>query len=265
LKRLRLFEIHERPGCPASLRDAVTDYLQFLAGFLGYFRSVIPLLCRSLDRSDTRNLVDLAAGGGGPWLGMLRRGAEELPRDWSVLLTDLYPNLPAFRRASLRSSGRISFRVSPVDATRVPPDCRGMRTVFGALHHFTDAEVTAMIRDAARRREAFASFEPQERRPLSMLSILAIPLAAWLTMPFVRPFRWSRLFWTYPLPIAPLILGFDGIVSCMRTHSPEELRFLVDDAGVAGYRWETGRVRMRGLPLRITYLVGAPRDGAPLA
>src|SRR5450759_4223616 len=45
---------------------------------------------------------------------------------------------------------------------------------------------------------------------------------AWALMPFVctpwiRPFRWSRLLWTYLIPIIPLVFLFDGVVSCHRT------------------------------------------------
>jgi hypothetical protein len=35
--------------------------------------------------------------------------------------------------------------------------------------------------------------------------------------PWIRPFRWSRLLWTYVVPIIPAVLLFDGIVSCLRT------------------------------------------------
>ena len=31
--------------------------------------------------------------------------------------------------------------------------------------------------------------------------------------PFVRPFRWSRLLFTYVIPLIPLLVLFDGTVS----------------------------------------------------
>ena len=37
-----------------------------------------------------------------------------------------------------------------------------------------------------------------------------------LATPFILPFRWSRLFWTYIVPALPLVLTFDVVVSLLR-------------------------------------------------
>lgn len=261
MNRPRFIEIHEQRWCPATLRDAATDFLQHLAGTLGYFAVVLPRLRAAIGADGPLRIVDLASGGGGPWLGMLRRPtAVGVPEGWSILLTDLYPNTTAFQRARLRSGGRIAYVGEPVDATRVPAAIDGPRTIFGALHHFDDRDAAALLRDAVARRAPIAAFEPQERRPLSLLSICLLPLGALLLTPFIRPFRWSRLAWTYLLPLAPLVIWYDGLVSCVRTRSPAELRRLVEAVDAPGYRWQIGRQRMRGLPLAVTYLVGTP-DG----
>jgi hypothetical protein len=39
-----------------------------------------------------------------------------------------------------------------------------------------------------------------------------MPLAGFLTAPFIRPFRFSRLFWTYVITVIPFVLFFDGVV-----------------------------------------------------
>ena len=79
-----------------------------------------------------------------------------------------------------------------------------------------------------------------------------------VTTPFVRPFRWSRLILTYLLPILPLLCLWDGIVSCLRTYSPRELRQLVRDLESDDYRWEVGEFRFAGTPLSVPYLLGWP-------
>ena len=75
--------------------------------------------------------------------------------------------------------------------------------------------------------------------------------------PFVRPFRWSRLLFTYLIPLIPLLVLFDGTVSMLRIYQPDELRALV--AGVPGqesYTWDIGEAPGLG-PI---HLVGTPRD-----
>jgi hypothetical protein len=84
------------------------------------------------------------------------------------------------------------------------------------------------------------------------------PLRVLLTTPLIRPFRRSRLFWTYVVPALPLVLLFDEIVSLLRLYSVEDLRDLT--AGLDQYERDIGTVQARPVPLRITYLIGIPRE-----
>ena len=108
--------------------------------------------------------------------------------------------------------------------------------------------------------EAAAGGERDGTRPRPWLWPLVpgTPLRVLLTTPFIRPYRWSRLFWTYVVPALPLVLLFDVIVSVLRLYSVEELRDLT--AGLDQHDWDIGTVRARPIPLRITYLIGVPRD-----
>jgi hypothetical protein len=83
----------------------------------------------------------------------------------------------------------------------------------------------------------------------------------WALMPFfftpwIRPFRWSRLFWTYLIPVVPFVFLFDGIVSCLRTYRPEELREMVGELTAAGYQWQIGEQSGMHGEMPITYLIG---------
>ncbi len=76
--------------------------------------------------------------------------------------------------------------------------------------------------------------------------------------PLIRPFHWSRLLWTYLVPIIPLVLLFDGVVSCLRTYRIQELREMVEKLAGIEYEWEVGE-QPRGLGIApITYLIGRP-------
>jgi hypothetical protein len=58
----------------------------------------------------------------------------------------------------------------------------------------------------------------------------------------------------------PLVVLFDVIVSCLRVYSVPELRDLT--AGLDRYHWDIGTVRMKWIPMPITYLIGVPSDKA---
>jgi len=86
-------------------------------------------------------------------------------------------------------------------------------------------------------------------------------LLAFVYTPWIRPFRWSRLFWTYVVPVVPFVVLFDGVVSCLRTYRPQELREIIGKLGGSEYEWEVGEhIAARGL-LPITYMIGHPRNG----
>jgi hypothetical protein len=86
----------------------------------------------------------------------------------------------------------------------------------------------------------------------------------WALMPFVftlwiRPFRWSRLLCTYVVPIIPLVLLFDGVVSCLRTYRPSELREMIKDLSGIEYQWEVGEHSEASGLVPITYVIGYPQ------
>lgn len=255
--RLHLIELEDQPWCPAPIRDGATDYLQLTQQVADLFGPAASLLAAALRRTGATRILDLCAGGAGPWHRLLP-ALEVQGLEPDVLLTDLHPNADAFSRAKKDSRGRLEGLPAPVDARHVPEELTGFRTIFNALHHFRPDDARAILRNAVERREGIAVFEAVERTAPSIVGILPSPIAVLLLTPLMRPFRWSRLLFTYLLPVIPLLVLFDGVVSCLRVYSPEELRALVGGLGETGYDWEIGRLPGKG-PAKITYLIGVPR------
>ena len=105
-------------------------------------------------------------------------------------------------------------------------------------------------------------FEGTYHSALAMLLMLLVPLMVFLMTPFIRPFRWSRLFLTYLIPVVPLVSLFDGLVSCLRTYSVAELRELLEGLEAENYQWEIGEVKCKANPIPVTYLIGVPIERA---
>jgi hypothetical protein len=82
----------------------------------------------------------------------------------------------------------------------------------------------------------------------------------WGFTPLIRPRRWWILALTYLVPILPLLILWDGVVSSLRTYAPADLERLTTGLGSDGYRWSSGVHRVQGMV--ITYLIGQP--GRPL-
>jgi hypothetical protein len=257
MKRLHLFEIHDQKWCPWTIRQAETEYLQFVIAKAESYAAMVPVLAATLERTGARQVLDLCSGAGGPW-PWLRPVLAKRGINVSVCLTDKYPNVDALEQSSDVVDHGIRYHPQPVDAMRVGDELAGFRTMFSSFHHFRPEQARALLSDAVRRCEGIAIFEGTQRTGLAMLSMLTVPLAVLVTTPFIRPFRWSRLLWTYVIPLVPLVSLFDGLVSCLRTYSVQELRELVDGLDGNLYKWEAGELKSKAGLITITYLFGVP-------
>jgi hypothetical protein len=248
---------------PDSLRDAVTDILQSILNFTKTYAVVEPRLRAALKHSKATQVVDLCSGAGGPWLWMQERlAAQKTVVD--VWLTDKYPNEASLRTIQKRMTRGLRYYLSPVEATRIPSDLEGFRTLFTAFHHFPPEEARALVQQAVDHREGIAIFEVPRRSVMTVVGCFLFPFGALLAVPLIRPFRWSRLFWTYLIPLAPLILCFDGLVSCLRAYSLIELSEIAQIHAAQGYRWQFGEEQRGRFSLRVTYLVGFPKTSTVL-
>ncbi|MEM1179798.1 MAG: class I SAM-dependent methyltransferase [Acidobacteriota bacterium] len=258
MSRLHLFELEDQPWLPASVRAYSTDCLRAFFSFLIPRTRVGERLRNLLEAVGEKRILDLCSGSSGP-LGPL---LDELAReglDVEALLTDLHPH-PELTEGL---SGRFTYRREPLDARCVPPELPGVRTLFAGFHHFRPEDAVQILADAAQRGRAIAIFEPSSRRPLEFLAVPWIGLFSLLAAPWLRPFRWRRLFWSWVVPLVPAVVVWDGLVSCCRCYTESELRQLGDDAlertGARGrYRFDAGCDGVRGLPAGVTWLVGRP-------
>lgn len=175
-----------------------------------------------------------------------------------VTCTDLFPNRPALERARALSDGRLDWVPDPVDATEVPSDLRGARTLFNGFHHFEPAVARRILEDAVAARAPIGVFEFVGRQLHAIPGMGGVPFAVAALVPFLRPFRWEWIPLTYLVPVLPLVVAWDGAVSCLRVYDPDELRDLV--VGLDTYDWDIGTFPLP-FPGHGTYLVGTPREG----
>jgi hypothetical protein len=263
MHRIQFIELHEQPWVPSFLRHYVTDALQFGFNLFNVYAPVAPLLKRALDSTGSRSIVDLGSGAGGPWVELSQRlqasQGDQQPA-LQICLTDRYPNLAAFENVRIASENCISFCPESVDATKVSSQLKGFRTMFTSFHHFLPDAARAILQNAVDSGEGIAIFEITRRAPGTVALTFGFVLALSVATAWIRPFRWSRLLWTYLIPIVPFLLLFDGVVSCLRSYSPREVREVIEKLTASEYRWEIGELPTRYSP--ITYLIGLPRRAA---
>lgn len=256
MRRVQFIEIHDQPWFPVFLRDQVTDDLQVLLNIGKPYGDILPQLSEGIERAGADRVLDLCSGAGGPWPWL----SEDLERSGlriCVELSDKYPNAQARERVR-KDSAKLRYRDESVDATRVPGGLTGFRTLFTSFHHFPPEQARTILKDAVGNRQGIGVFEIPGRRSLTLLLLPLVLIGDILVVPFLRPRPLARLIWRWLTPIVPLVLLLDGVVSCLRAYSPQELRELVGGLGDSGYRWEVGCVKREFWRLPVTYLVGFP-------
>ncbi|KAJ3463785.1 hypothetical protein MRS44_008571 [Fusarium solani] len=257
IPRVHLFEIDDQPWFPPSLRVIVQAILTKTWSMNLPIPSRSPAqiaaskLIQHLDSSlSSLRFVDFCAGAGGP-SPLIERQVNTYLRNSNreevdFVLTDIHPNIDAWARIASQSP-RITYDSQSVDASRVPKrltqskDGRDVFRLFNlAFHHFDDDLARRILKDAAERKQGFAIFELQDRSALSFMADLLLPIGVILSAPYYAS-KWrapSVFIFTWLIPVIPLVLIWDGIVSSLRTRDPGEVEALLRSCGADATGWE---------------------------
>jgi len=255
IPRLQLFELEDFAWFPGTIRNLATDYLHFVETRFALHRPAIPLLAQILERANTTQLIDLCSGGGGP-VAAACDALHDLGFAVRFTLTDKYPNIDAYRRLCELNEG-LNFISGAIDATRVPKELRGIRTIFNSFHHFAPDDARLVLKCAVESGHPIGIFEIPERSVAAIVPLLLTPLFVTIATPFIRPFLWRRLVWTYLLPLVPLTCWWDGLVSQLRAYTANEMLELT--RGLTEYDWTAARAPIMGTHGSLTYLIGVPK------
>lgn len=255
--RVNIPELHDAAWFPPELRGFLTDAISFFATLFKPYRGVFKKLVLALPRQKPLKFIDLCSGAGGPALDL----AEVLDKkgvSFTITLTDKHPNLPAFKAAAASACGKISCKSEPVDALCLPANLAGFRLMFASFHHFKPDQAIKILADAVEAGEGIAIFEYTSRDFLVWgIPLLLTPIFIAIATPFIRPWNWRRLLWTYLLPVLPFAVAWDGFASCMRTYSRAEMKRLTSGVGGEGYEWQIGEAHRFGF-WPVAYLIGRP-------
>jgi len=256
--RIHLFEFEDLPWFPNVLRVGGTDFLRYLLLATDAYKPLVPLITESLSTTNETTIVDLCSGGGGYIEQLFKSLPESSTQKISIILTDKFPNQEAYSVIKERSAGKIDFANYSVDAANVPADLRGFRVMFSAIHHFKPAQVKSILQNAVDNNAPIGIFDGYEKSIMVILSIIIFyPIAFVLFTPFFKPFSFSRLFFTYIIPLIPIYTIWDGCVSVLRMYKSQELLKIANKTNAGNYLWKAGTVKNK-YGIHSTYLIGYP-------
>jgi len=256
--RIHLFEFEDLSWFPNVIRRGGMDFLRYFLIATDAYKPVLPLIRESLLKTNESTIIDLCSGGGGYIENIFSGLSRNSPRKIFFILTDKFPNSKAYKILKERTAGQIDFVKYSVDATKVPVDLKGFRVMFSAIHHFKPTQVKNVLQNAIDNNAPIGIFDGYEKNILAILSVIVFhPLAMLVFTPFFKPFSFSRLFFTYVIPLVPTYTVWDGCVSILRMYSSQDLLNMAKCTGANNYSWKAGTLKNK-YGLRSTYLIGHP-------
>lgn len=253
---LHLFEFEDFEWFPDVIRKGQTDYLHFMINKFNIYKPAAVIVKELIENSGKSDILDLCSGGGGG-MNLFQGELEKITgKDITVTLSDKYPNTDAFEKIKSETGGKVNYLSKPVDALNVPDDKKYIRTIFSAFHHFKPVDAKKIIEQAVNCNAPIAIFEGAAKEVKNFLGILLFtPIIFLLITPFMKPFRWSRLFFTYIIPLIPVTTTWDGLVSILRMYTPEEMLEMANSVNKNSYIWRSGIIKNK-IGTSIMYLTG---------
>lgn len=259
MKRIDLFEFEDFSWFPNWMRICLTRLIVVMHKFLNSSDDLVPLIKRALTYSNNNTIIDLCSGSGGPMIKVFRDLAgSEGESDVSLILTDLYPNHEMASTINDLAAKNLSYKMSPVNASNVDTELVGVRTMVGSFHHMKPDTARKILENAKKSNVPICIYEISDNGLPTFLWWTTIPiifLMALIITPFVRPFTWKQLIFTYIIPIIPLFFAWDGAVSNARTYTLEDMEILLKGLSSEDYQWEKGKITKKASKL---YLLGLP-------
>lgn len=245
MKRIQLFEFEDQSWFGETFRAGMTNLLNLLHKMTGLADVISIKLKDELKNSGLRSIVDLGSGSGGPMPDVLKKIQEEPElNEIELTLTDLNPSRSIVDTVNRSGVPGLHYQAEPVDATSLSHSPEGIKTMLNSFHHMPPDKAKSILRNAYEKKETILIYELSENKvpvfvwalflPIG-LSVLAI-MTLFMT-PFVKPLKFSQLFFTYIIPIIPLAYAWDGQASLPRIYTPDDLREMTKDIQDDHYTW----------------------------
>lgn len=226
---------------------------------LGTNQELAGLVNKALKYASKPALIDLCSGSGGAMLEVAQILKENYQtQNLTLTLTDLYPNKALAAKINQENRNNISYLSTAVDATNVPADLTGVRTMVCSFHHLKPDLARNILKNAISSKQPICIYEISDNSFPIILWWIALPLnflMAFFITPFVRPLTWKQIVFTYLIPVVPVFFAWDGAVSNARTYTLQDLDRLLTGLETEDYKWEKGTITGKAKKI---YLLGTP-------
>ena len=246
----------------------MTNLIALLHKMTGTKEVIADLLIPIIREKGYSRIVDLGSGSGGIMPDVVETINKDLQTDKiNLILTDLYPNSDQISKWNNRADSQVKYHSDAVDATRLDLAPSGLKTMINCFHHMPPNSARKILETASRKGEPILIYEMGENNIPLIIWWIMLPISLFILMlmvlfmtPFVRPFSWQQILFTYLIPVIPICYAWDGQASLPRMYTLNDLEVLLKDLNTQQYKWSKGRAYKRNKKKLGTYLIGLPTN-----
>jgi hypothetical protein len=223
---MKLKELEDYENFPPILRKFQVETIGYLVQLFGVYKPVVKIMDSLLYKNKFIQIVDLCSGSGLPSIFIKKNMAQNLP----FVLTDKFPQ-------TIPTTIGISYTNESVEILHIEPQRDTLYTLYNAFHHFTDEEKYSLIEKFKRHNATLLIVEVIEPSVFAFVQVLlASTLVQLCIAPFIKPFSWLRLLFTYIIPINIITVLVDGIISILKSKSKNKYQELLHNISTKNYR-----------------------------
>lgn len=211
-------ELEDYNWFPAILRRWQMDFIGSMAVWTKLYLPLAATMDEMIVDNDIAALQDCCSGSGIPAMDTHRRLQKEIP----LLLTDKYPE------ENFVNHPPVVYATQPVDVLQMATEENVLYTMFNAFHHFSAVQQKAIVQKLQQNNSPFIIAEILEPGLINAIKIFFTGTVLQIfAAPFVQPFSFARLFFTYIIPVNLFTVTYDGIISVLRSKTEKQYGELV--------------------------------------
>lgn len=183
--------------------------------------------------------LDLCSGTGRAAEETVKYGIRKNSPLPKLYLSDLFPDLNSFEQLKKKYPDNIDYIAEPLDMMNPPLDKFKLFTICAAFHHLKQKDASRVLNNFLVRGGSLIIFEPLSRSLLNLVMMIIIipvlvPIYAVVSV-LARPRCLISWLFCLIVPIIPLMVCFDGIISILRTYTRSEIEAMLSPQNARTY------------------------------
>ena len=225
MKRKQITQIINTSWCPKFIKKLVAEFLSWFVVKVNATKPFIPLIESMVNDAHSNQIINIDFNIGA--------GIE-----------------------SVKPYLKEDIQIKSIPISDFNTDTKGVYLFLNSFHQLNVKQAKEILSQIVNSKNPVVIVEGNNDSLWQVVGMTVfVPLTTLLTAPFVKPFRLTRLLFTYIIPVLPLIITIDGCIALLKLYNPKDLLELISSINAPKYKWKAGK-NDNGRGGKIIYLIG---------